>query len=149
MRQEAKYVVAIAPAAIIDNASATVTVIDTIGSSYAEVMVQLGATDIALTALRLEESDVSGSGYTTVPNANFSGGLDSDGGTLTLPSSTDDNETMVFKGSLLGRKRYLRLVVTFGDGAAGGFVSAIARLSGLAVVPDVTTDLANGKVCVF
>jgi hypothetical protein len=149
MKEQARYVVAIAPAAIIDNTSATVAVIDTAGANYAEIMVQLGATDIAMTAFRLEESDVSGSGYTTVPNANFATGRDSDGVLLALPSATDDNETMVFKGSLLGRRRYLRLVATFGDGTAGGFISAIARLSGLAVVPDVTTDLANGRVCVF
>lgn len=149
MKEQARYVVAIAPAAILDNTSATVTVIDTAGANYAEIMVQLGATDIAMTAFRLEESDVSGSGYTTVPNANFATGRDSDGVLLALPSATDDNETMVFKGSLLGRRRFLRLVATFGDGTAGGFISAIARLSGLAVVPDVTTDLANGRVCVF
>lgn len=149
MKEQARYVVAIAPAAILDNTSATATVIDTAGANYAEIMVQLGATDIAMTALRLEESDVFGSGYTTVPNANFATGRDSDGVLLTLPSATDDNETSVFKGTLVGRRRYLRLVATFGDGTAGGFISAIARLSGLAVVPDVTTDLANGRVCVF
>jgi hypothetical protein len=149
MKEQARYVVAIAPAAIIDNASATATVVDTAGANYAEFIVQLGATDIAMTAFRLEESDVSGSGYTIVPNANFATGRDSDGVLLTLPSATDDNETMAFKGSLLGRKRFMRLVATFGDGTAGGFISGFARLSGLAVVPDVTTDLANGRVCVF
>ena len=149
MKEQSRYVVAIAPAAIIDNASATATVVDTAGANYAEFIVQLGATDIAMTAFRLEESDVSGSGYTIVPNANFATGRDSDGVLLTLPSATDDNETMVFKGSLLGRRRFMRLVATFGDGTAGGFICGVARLSGLAVVPDVTTDLANGRVCVF
>ena len=150
MKEPCKYVVAIAPAAVIDNASATVSAVDCIGSAYAELPVQLGATDIAITALKLTECDTSGGSYTDVPNATFaSTGLDSDGAALSLPSATDDNKVHVFRGSLLGRKRYLKLVVTFGDGEVGGFVACTARLSNLAYGPDLTTDIANGRVCQF
>lgn len=149
MKEEATYVVAIAPAAILDNTSATVDVVDSAGAAYAEFIVQLGATDIAITALKLTECDTSGGTYTDVPNATFNAGLDSDGTALALPSATDDKQTCVFKGPLLGRKRYFKLVATFGDGTLGGFIAAVARLSNLAVVPDVSTDLANGGVCRF
>jgi hypothetical protein len=145
--QQAKYVVAIAPAAILDNTSATATAIDCRGAAYAEIVLQLGATDIAVTALKLQECDTSGGSYTDVTGATFSGGKDTDGGTLALPSATDDNQTCVFQVNMLGRKAYLKVVATFGDGTSGGFISGIARLSKLAVVPSVDTDIANGGVC--
>lgn len=145
--QKAKYVVAVAPAAIIDNTSATVATIDCVDATYAEVILQLGATDIALTALKITECDTSGGTYTDVTGATFNGGVDTDGNTLALPSATDDNQTCVFQLDLIGRKRYLRVVATFGDGSTGGFIAGIARLSGLGYVPSVDTSLANGGVC--
>ena len=60
MKPQARFATAIAPAAIVDNANATSTPIDCAGAAYIEVPVQLGATDIAITALRLQESDTSG-----------------------------------------------------------------------------------------
>ena len=148
-QQRSRKVTAIAPAAIIDNASATAAPIDTAGAEYAEIILQLGATDIAMTALKLQESDTSGGSYTDIPNANFSGGKDTDGNTLALPSGTDDGQVCVFEGTLLGRKRFLRVLATFGDGSAGGFIAGTARLSILGVVPSVDTDLASGGVCRF
>lgn len=142
-----KYVKAIPPAAILDDASATASVIDCGGASYAEVVVALGATDIAMTALKLQECDTSGGTYTDVTGADWDGGTDTDGGTLVLPSATDDNQLCVFQVDMVGKKRYLKLVATYDDGTAGGFVCAIARLSRLAKVPSVTTDLADGGVC--
>lgn len=143
----AKYAVAIAPTAIIDNASATATAIDCRGASYLEVVVQLGATDIAMTALKLQGCDTSGGTYADVTGATFDGGTDSDGTTLVLPSASDDNQVAVFQVNLLGRKAFHKVVATFGDGTAGGFISATARLSDLSSVPDVSTTLANGGVC--
>lgn len=145
--QKARYVAAVSPAAIIDNASATAITIDTRGARYAEIIVVQGATDIALTALKMTESEVSGSGYVDIAGATFSGGLDTDGTALALPSATDDNQIAVFQVNLDKRMRYLRLTATFGDGSVGGFISAVARLSELSKVPDVSTDLANGGVC--
>lgn len=145
--QCAKYVAAISPAAIIDNASATTTAIDCKGARYAEFICVQGATDIAMTALKLTECETSGGSYTDVPGATFSGGLDTDGTALALPSATDDNQIAVFQVSLDKRMRFFKVVATFGDGTVGGFVSAVARLSKLGKVPDVSTDLANGGVC--
>lgn len=144
--QHAKYVAAIKPAAILDNTSASAETIDCEGAAYAEIVLQLGATDIALTALKLQESD-DDSSYTDVTGADFDGGENTDGETLALPSATDDGQTCVFQVDLLGRKRYLQVVATFGDGSTGGFISGTARLSKLAYLPDVDSDLADGGVC--
>lgn len=141
-----KYAVAIAPAAILDNASATATAIDCAGAAYAEIVLQLGATDIAVTALKVQESD-DDSSYSDVTGATFDGGLDVDGTALALPSATDDNQTCVFQINMVGRKRYLKVVATFGDGTAGGYIAGVARLSDLAYVPDTSTGLADGGVC--
>jgi hypothetical protein len=95
--QQAKYVRAISPTAIIDNTSATATVIDARDYDYCTIVVQLGATDIALTALKVQTSATSGGSYTDLTGATFSGGTSPDGTTLALPSATDDNQTCVFQ----------------------------------------------------
>jgi hypothetical protein len=51
--QHAKYVQAIPPAAIIDDSSATASEIDASGYDYLTIVLNLGATDIALTALKV------------------------------------------------------------------------------------------------
>jgi hypothetical protein len=147
--QKAKYAPAIPPAAILDNTTATATAIDCRGASYIEIPVQIGATDIAVSALKLQECDTSGGSYTDIPGASFNGGTSFDGVTLALPSSTDDNQVHAFQGTLVGRKRFVKVVCTFGDGTVGGFVAATARLSMLGYVPDVATDIAAGGVCRF
>ena len=147
MKNDGKYVVAIAPAAIIDDASATASEIDTEGSHYAEVILQLGATDIAMTALKVQHSDTSGSGFADITGATFDGGTDVDGTTLALPSATDDTQTCVFQINLDGLKRYLKVVATFGNGTAGGFIAGVTRLSGQSFVEYQSTSIADGGVC--
>jgi hypothetical protein len=145
--QACAYARAISPAAIIDNTSAASTAIDCRGFSYLEIPVLIGATDIAVTVLKLEESDSSGSGYTDIPGATFSAGTSADGVTLALPSATDDNQVHAFQVNLVGRKRYIRTVCTFGDGSTGGFVAATARLSRAGYLSPVATDKASGGIC--
>lgn len=146
--QQAKYVSAVAPAAIVDDAAITGIAIDTKGCGYCEVILELGATDIAMTVLKLEESD-DNSTWVDVTGATFDGGKNTDGGTLALPSATDDGQTIVFQvncGAGL-RRRYLRVAGTFGNGTVGGYMSGSARLSQLAITPSVDADLADGGVC--
>jgi hypothetical protein len=145
--QKCKYVAAIPPAAILDNTSATAVTIDTLDYDYLEVIVTLGATDVAMTALKLQDSasDFSGADVT---GADFDGGLSPFGDTLALPSATDDDQVAIFQVELDGsHERYFQVVATFGDGTAGGFVSAVARLSRGAVAPTTNTGIANGGVC--
>jgi len=127
--QMAKHVSVTPPAAIKDNGSFTTSEIDTKDWDYCEIQVYLGATDIAMTALKVQESDTSGSGFADVTGLVFGTSTDIDGNTSALPSATNDNGFHVFQIDLRGRKRYLDVVATMGDGTAGGFVAISARLS--------------------
>lgn len=82
--QMATYQDAIKPAAIIDDASAVASEVDTAGANYVEIVVQLGATDIAMTALKLQSCDTSGGTFEDVTGADFNGGLDTQGNALAL-----------------------------------------------------------------
>ena len=112
------------PQAIFDNTSASSNVVDLAGSKYCYIKVQLGATDIAMTALKVQESDAktddttltSGSDITVLTFASA------------LPSDTDDNKTYLFAFPTEGRKRYVNLVATAGNGSAGTFLTADAIL---------------------
>lgn len=126
--QNTKLVSITPPAAIVDNASYTTSSIDTQGWDYMQVVVYLGATDIAMTALKLQESDTDGS-YADVTGLVFGTSSNIAGSTSTLPSATDDNKFFVFDVDLRGRRRYFDLVATAGDGTAGTFLTAFAILS--------------------
>ena len=144
--QNAKFVAALAPAAIVDNNSVTPTVIDATGYDYCTIVCHLGATDIAMTALKVQTSDASGGTYADLSGATFDGGTDSEGGTLALPSATDDGQICVFQLDLQGVNRYLKVIATFGDGTAGGFMSGEAILTrGQIELTDVAK--ATGGVC--
>lgn len=127
--QNMKVVSITPPAAIVDNASYTTAEIDTLGFDYAQVYVYLGATDIAMAALKVTESDTSGSGHADVTGLVFGTSNTIAGAASTLPSSTDDNKFFVFDIDLRGRKRYLDLVATAGDGTAGTYLTAFAILT--------------------
>jgi hypothetical protein len=49
-------------------------------------------------------------------------------GNPALPSATDDNKMYAFHVSLQGKKRYIDLVATAGNGSTGTYGSAIAVL---------------------
>ena len=126
--QNTKLVSITPPGLIVDNASYTTSSIDTQGWDYLQVVVYLGATDIAMTALKLQESDTDGS-YGDVTGLVFGTSSNIAGSTSTLPSATDDNKFFVFDVDLRGRKRYFDLVATAGDGSAGTYLTAFAILS--------------------
>lgn len=115
------------PAAIYDNASLTTASIDTKGWDYAVITVYLGAMDIAMAALKVQESDTDSS-YGDITGAIYGTSNNDTGSASTLPSATDDNSFVTFFIDLRGRKRYLDLVATCGDGAAGTFAAAWCEL---------------------
>lgn len=127
--QSCKYVNVTPSAALLDNASATTNSVDTLGYSHATFLISLGATDIALTALKLQEADAD-SGYADVTGAIFGTSADPTGTTTTLPASTDDNKIYAIFVDLRGRKRWLDMVITFGDGTVGGYVACTCILQG-------------------
>jgi hypothetical protein len=122
--QNVKFFNVTPPGAIVDNADFTTNAIDTVGFGKLAVIFQLGATDIAMGALKLQQSDDSGmSGAADITGTVFGAT-----GLPALPSATDDNKIYVFHVSLQGKKRYVDLVATAGNGSAGTYGSAIAVL---------------------
>jgi len=132
--QNAKYLIVTPPAAIVDNTSFATAAIDTAGFDYLQVVVTLGATDIALTVLKLQTSDTDGS-YADLTGAVFGTSTGIDGVASTLPSATDDNKIFVIEVDLRGKKRWFDLVATIGDGSAGGFLAVTAILSKSEIAP--------------
>jgi hypothetical protein len=137
--QQAKKLIVISPAAISDNASPTTNSIDTKGFDYLEVDVMIGASDIAMAVLKLQSSDTDGS-YADVTGLIWGTSANIAGATSTLPSATDDNKIFSFQVDLRGQKRYFDLVATTGDGTAGTYITAIARLS---MAKDMPTTAAE------
>ena len=114
------------PAVIADNTAITTGEIDTVvlgdKYDYLSIVVQFGAMDIAVTTMKVQESDTSGSGF-----ADITGTV---GGTsFTLPIATSDNGIYVFHLDLRKRKRYIDLSLTVGDGVAGTYVSVLGIYS--------------------
>ncbi len=117
--QNVKTVWITKPAAIVDNTAFTTDTIDTLGFRKARIVVGLGALDIAIAAMKLRQSDDSGmSGAADISGADFSVSP------LTLPSAGADNNLYAIHVDLRGKKRYLDLSLTGGDGAAGSYAIA-------------------------
>lgn len=144
-QQHDKFVSVTPPGAIVDNASLTTASIDTLGYAYCRIFVRLGAMDIAMTALKVQESD-NDSSYADVTGLVYGTSTDIAGSTSALPSATDDNKCFVFEIDLRGRKRYLDVVATCGDGAAGTYVDVFALLSHAQSVPVTKTERNYGNI---
>lgn len=123
--QRIKVVQVTAPTAINDNTAYTTATVDTLGFDECLFEIAFGAMDIAVAALKVQESDDSGmSGAADVSGADFSVSP------ATLPSATDDNHFYGVHVKCGGaRKRYLDLSFTAGDGSAGTYASVNALLA--------------------
>lgn len=122
--QNVKVVNFCPPGAVVDAADFTTTAIDTAGFGKCAIFFSLGATDIAMGALKLQQSDDSGMSGA----ADITGAVYGASGAPALPSATDDNKVYAFHVSLQGKKRYLDLVATAGNGSVGTYGSGIAIL---------------------
>lgn len=118
------------PGAITDNASWTTSEIDTKDWDHLHVVVQLGATDIAAAALKVTESDSSGSGHADITGLVLGTSTNIEGAASALPSATDDDGLFRFDIDLRGRKRYIDITATAGNGTAGTYASILGILSG-------------------
>ncbi|MGN6545928.1 MAG: hypothetical protein ACTHK7_12815 [Aureliella sp.] len=141
-----KVLEVIRPAAIVDNASFTTTEIDAIGWGFATFFFHLGTTDIGITALKLQESDTSGSGFADVDGLDFNGDSDIEAATAALPGATDDGKVYVLQCDLRNRKRYLDLTATIGDGASGGYASCICVLTKPHQAPTTVSAMGAGGI---
>lgn len=126
--QNFKAITIVPPQAIKDNASWTTAEIDTAGFDFMTIIAHLGATDIAMAALAVTESDATGSGHGNVTGLIWGTSANIDGSTSALPTATDDNTFQVAEIDLRGRKRYIDVTATAGDGTSGTFICIIALL---------------------
>lgn len=140
--QTQKIVVLTPPAAIVDNAAFPTATLDTLGWGYCTIYCVLGATDIAMAALKVQESDNSGmSGAADISGLVYGTSTLADSSTTSsLPSATADNTVFAFDIPLNGRKRYLDVVATAGDGTAGTYMTVLALLSRGKEVPNSATE---------
>ena len=138
--QNCKYDSIIRPTAILDNSSWTTREIDTKGWDYAEIIFFLGATDIDITALAVTESDVTASGHANITGCVSGTSTDIAGTTTVLPAATDDNTFTVFQIDLRGRKRFLDLTATIGNGTVGGYAACFIRLSRGEIQPNTSAE---------
>jgi hypothetical protein len=134
------------PAAILDNTSPTTAEIDTLGWSYMTIIVYLGATDIAMTALSVTHSDTAGSGHSAITGLVWGTSTNIDGTTSALPSATDDNLFQVAQIDLIGKRRYIDVTATIGDGAAGGFITIMGILSRPQVSPTTASEAGANEI---
>lgn len=132
--QNSKFVSITPPAAIVDNASLTTAAIDTLGHDYLTVTLYLGALDIAVTAFKLQEADAD-SGYADITGFTFASAL---------PAATDDNKAYTFFVDLRGRKRWIDVVATMGDGVAGTYAAVFGYLSNSEVAPTSASERGLG-----
>ena len=143
-----KIAEAVAPQAIKDDAAFTATAIDSDGYNHMTIYCHIGATDIAMAALKVTESDSSGSGYADITGTVVGTAANITGSTSALPSATDDNKFMAFDIALNGsRKRYYKVSATAGDGSAGTFMSAFAVLERKDHGGDSAHDSATLRGC--
>ena len=126
--QMQKAFLVIPPEGLVDDAAFTEIEIDTIGFSYCTVYACLGATDIAMAGLKMQESDASGSGQADITGLVFGTSLNTLGDTSVLPTALEDDLIFCFEIDLRARKRYLTCVATAGDGATGTHLTVLALL---------------------
>jgi hypothetical protein len=109
------------PAAAVNNATVTTPSVDRKGYDYACYKIVLGATDVGLTALKLQESDDNAT-FADIP------GLDYSVAPATLPTNAQGGKIFAFDVDLRGRKRYLKPIITIGAGTTGAFITVQAEL---------------------
>ena len=133
--QLAKWVNVTPPAAISNDTALTTSEIDTLGWDYLEIAVILGATDVAMAELKVQESDTSGSLHEDITGLVFGTSNKIDGTKSDLPSATDDDEIFLCQIDLRKRKRYIDVSAKSGDGTSDTFCAIVARLSRGKVLP--------------
>jgi hypothetical protein len=136
-----KLVRVIEPVAIKDNASWTSQEIDCAGFDFAIVFFQLGASDVAMAALKLTECDTTGGSFTDITGTVFGTAVDIDGTTTALPGTTDDNKFEAWYVDLRKRKRFMKVVATAGDGSTGTYGIAVALLFRPEETPNTSAEL--------
>ena len=104
---------AAAPQSVASNASVSCAIIDTKGYNYARFIVDIGATNINIASLYVNESDLSNMGSAAiVSGSNFGGDNNDAGSTSSLPSNGSTNTAVCILINCKARKRYLQMVMS-------------------------------------
>jgi len=133
MFQNFKRVQAIRPQ-VLDGASATSYVIDLAGATECNIVLSVGATDAAITALKLQESDTKTDATTLATGTDCTGlvfGTSADpltGSTSVTPTATSDGYAYCLSFNTKNRKRFVQLVATAENTTVGAALSADAFL---------------------
>jgi hypothetical protein len=92
---------------------------DCSGFDEATVEFEVGATDITVDG-KVQESDDDGvaDAYADIPGA-----------AVTQFSATDDNKIKAISINMMGRKKFLKPIMTVGDGSVGAICAVRVRLS--------------------
>jgi hypothetical protein len=136
------------PGVIVDNTSWSSNVFDTQGSDGIWVVVTLGATDIAMAALSVQESDTI-TDATTLASGTVIPGADFSVSPLTLPSASADNTSVAVYIPINGsRKRYFNVVATAGNGSLGTYLYAVG-IYGKIEVPNTATERGLGQQAII
>lgn len=101
-----------------DNAAFATTEIDTAGFATLAIVCAFGNVPVDVSALKVTESDVSGSGHADVTGLVVGTSNTIAGAASALPAASGgDGDVIVFDIDLRGRKRYIDLTATAGDGS--------------------------------
>lgn len=112
--KEVSVASSVAPAAALV-ATTTGDAVDLLGFGAAVVVIHAGVATDGTFVPTLEESNASGSGFTTVAAGNLSGSF------ADITASADE---VVQEVGYLGTKRYIRVVLTESVASAGAFITA-------------------------
>lgn len=127
---------AISPVSVADNTATVSQVIDRQGFDAVKFIIAIGSVadaDATFTVL-LEESDVSGSGYTAVADIDM---ISQTHGVApeVAASFQHDSDNQVRKLGYIGGKRFLRLTITPANNASAALFSAVAELEQPSLAP--------------
>jgi hypothetical protein len=120
-----------------NGASFTSNILDTQGlgggANKIRILFMIGVTDVAFTALKLQECDTSGGTYVDIAGSDYSNAA-----VGTLPDASADGTNVGWcLDTQAGRKRYIKIVATVGGSTAttGCYGAAIAELGRLEQTP--------------
>lgn len=142
--QKLRYDIVASPVAIKDNTGWTCNVLDMNGYDSVTFLFSIGATDIAMAALKVQESDTASSATALSTGTDITG-ADFSVSPATLPADSADNTIVAVTIPWRGlRKRYCLLVATAGNGTSGTYGSCIAVRTP-AVIPNTATGRGLGQ----
>ena len=135
----------------VDNTSFAVDELDTLGYDAVTLAISFGNVPADVTAITLTESDTAGSGHGNVTAGVVGTTADMDGTTSVLPTAAaGDGDLILQQIDLRGRKRYLDLTITAGNGSGTATqCSVVAVLSRAGKGFDSASDYAAETVMRF